>query len=119
MRYFTKTLKKLKISFATVLKLYNTLQVWRLEAIKLATSLTVARKEQKKQEFSCNEAELVKNDELQQDLDQEILSPTLKSMNNDGLLNDFNKDSMIQTIEIVDENLNFTDEINSEMYVEI
>ena len=32
---FISTLEKLIISFATLLKLYNTLQIWRLELIKL------------------------------------------------------------------------------------
>ena len=45
MSSITNTLEKLKISFGTVLKLYNTLQSWSLESMKSGTSLEVVREQ--------------------------------------------------------------------------
>ena len=104
MSYFNKTMKKLKISFATVLKLYNTLQAWRLESTKSLSSLQVIK------EYS---------DERPQDVEAEILSPTESNLPNDSLLNDFNQDSTTETIEIVDELVDFSPNSESEVFAEV
>ena len=48
-----------------------------------------------------------------------ILSPIESNLPNDSLLNDFNQDQTTETIEIIDERVDFSPSSDSEVFAEV
>ena len=104
MRFFMKTLKKLKFSYPTVLKLYNALQQWKSESMQL------------------NSDDL--GNEIDEDsinlLDQSVTSPVTESEGGQEVFSTtVEQDLEEESIEIDDNSIQQSSDIRNDFYVEI